>query len=336
MSSFISVTALELSCGFPFSQCVAHGNAEFLQTILGLVLRLVGLILISVLLCLLQHPINFGLRQPPSSPRQFWLIVGSTHSVQSSETHCSMSSVAAPTTSSSASQPHLRFPSLTSCSRASATLQCTLPMSCLILRAVHLTHLPLLDMKSRRFWRTPPPGTFRHHDTANHPSHFSCDSHLNRHVLAATSLVWPVTLAHHLVHLGNIIRRTCLLHSTRLVNTEASSNQQLLFANWVGIRTLVVAWKSRHTRVVLLGLAFCRWYFTLLHSEAPSCRTPSRPLALDPTSTRIVPPCFAQPGFQLGLSSRAPQDSTKRARSTLSVCSWLAFITMCTTQQGST
>ena len=33
----------------PSSQFVAHGNAEFIQTILGLVLRLVGLILISVL-----------------------------------------------------------------------------------------------------------------------------------------------------------------------------------------------------------------------------------------------------------------------------------------------
>ena len=63
MSSSVSVTALELLRGFPFGQCVAHGNAEFLQTSLGLVLRLVGLILISVTLCFLHHPINFGLRQ---------------------------------------------------------------------------------------------------------------------------------------------------------------------------------------------------------------------------------------------------------------------------------
>ena len=53
----------------PFSLCVAHGNAEFLQTVFGLVLRLVGLILISVRLCLLHRLINFGLRQLPFSPR---------------------------------------------------------------------------------------------------------------------------------------------------------------------------------------------------------------------------------------------------------------------------
>ena len=51
-SSSVSVTTLELLRGLPFIQCVAHCNAEFLQTILGLVLRLVGLILLSVLLSL--------------------------------------------------------------------------------------------------------------------------------------------------------------------------------------------------------------------------------------------------------------------------------------------
>ena len=99
----------------------------------------------------------------------------------------------------------------------------------------------------------------RHLDTGYHRSHCPCDSHLDRHVLAATSLVWPVTLAHHLVHLGNVIRRTRLLHSLRsFVNAEASSNQLLLFADQLVHRTLTVAWKSRHTRVVLLGLASCR------------------------------------------------------------------------------
>ena len=49
----------------PHSLCVSHKNAEFLQTTLGLVLRLVDLVLISGLLCLLHHPINFGLRQFP-------------------------------------------------------------------------------------------------------------------------------------------------------------------------------------------------------------------------------------------------------------------------------
>ena len=57
-----------------------------------------------------------------------------------------------------------------------------------------------------------------------------------------------------------------------------------------------------------------------------------RPRGLMP-STRIVSPCFARPRFQLGLSSRAPLDLTKRARSTLSDRSWLALITMYSTLQ---
>ena len=72
------------------------------------------------------------------------------------------------------------------------------------------------------------------------------------------------------------------------------------------------------------GLASC-----LLHSEALPC---PRPRGLMP-STRIVSPCFARPRFQLGLSSRAPPDLTKRVRSTLSDKSWLAFITMYSTLQ---
>ena len=72
------------------------------------------------------------------------------------------------------------------------------------------------------------------------------------------------------------------------------------------------------------GLALC-----LLHSEALPC---PRPRGLMP-STRIVSPCFARPRFQLGLSSRAPPDLTKRARSTLFDRSWLAFITMYSTLQ---
>ena len=72
----------------------------------------------------------------------------------------------------------------------------------------------------------------RHLDTGYYRSHSPRDSHLNRHVLAAASLVWPVTLAHDLVHLGNASSSgTCLLHSTLLFNTEASSNQLLLFAD---------------------------------------------------------------------------------------------------------
>ena len=59
----------------------------------------------------------------------------------------------------------------------------------------------------------------RHCDTKYHRSHSPFDSHLNRYVLAATSLPWPVALAHHLVHLGNVVRRTCLLHSLRSSST---------------------------------------------------------------------------------------------------------------------
>ena len=79
MSSSVSVTALDLPRGFSLSLCVSHFHAEFLITTLGLVLRLVDLVLISGLLCLLHHPINFGLRQFPFHHDTLTgLIVGST------------------------------------------------------------------------------------------------------------------------------------------------------------------------------------------------------------------------------------------------------------------
>ena len=53
---------------FSLSLCVSHNNVEFLQTTLGLVLRLIDLVLISGLLCHLHNPINFGLRQFPFHP----------------------------------------------------------------------------------------------------------------------------------------------------------------------------------------------------------------------------------------------------------------------------
>ena len=62
MSSSVSVTNLPRL--FP-SVCASHNNAEFIQTALGLLLRLIDLVLISGLLCLLDHPINFGLKQFP-------------------------------------------------------------------------------------------------------------------------------------------------------------------------------------------------------------------------------------------------------------------------------
>merc|ERR1712136_516305 len=50
------VSTFELVLEFFFSEGVTHSEAVVLQTVLGFDLRLVGLILISVLLCLLHHP----------------------------------------------------------------------------------------------------------------------------------------------------------------------------------------------------------------------------------------------------------------------------------------
>ena len=131
---------------------------------------------------------------------------------------------------------------------------CVVPCHSAPIRAVHLTRLPHSGHELST--------SLAHVYTRHLSSPFvtltlstACDSHLIRHVLAAASLVWPVTLAHHLVHLGNVIRRTRLLHSALLLNAEASSNRLLLFADWV---VPIVAWKSSLTRVVLLGLASCR------------------------------------------------------------------------------
>merc|ERR1719263_2349537 len=44
-------------------QSVAHGEAVVLKTILGLNLRLVGIVFGAVLLCLLDHAVNLRLRQ---------------------------------------------------------------------------------------------------------------------------------------------------------------------------------------------------------------------------------------------------------------------------------
>ena len=54
-----------------------------------------------------------------------------------------------------------------------------------------------------------------------------------------------------------------------------------LFADWVVLRTLIVTWKSRHTRAVL---ASCRFLCNLKHLTP--ARTPSHPSALDPVDSR--------------------------------------------------
>ena len=133
-------------------------------------------------------------------------------------------------------------------------------------------------------------------------------------LFTVSSLVWPVTHAHCLVHLGNVSRRIRLLPLLASPHSEASSSQLLLFADRAKLC-------SRYSHVVLLDRASCRALVSglalcLLHSEAPIFGLQCRGLM---PSTRIVSPCFTRPRFQLGLSSRAPPDSTKRDRSTWSI-----------------
>ena len=94
--------------------------------------------------------------------------------------------------------------------------------------------------------------------------------------------------------------------------------------------TLTVVQSSRPSDDSLVlrppALSFTAWP---CHS-----RTLSRPLDLDRSglapSTPIVTP-FHKARFQLGLSSRAPPDSTKRTRSTRSIWTWHAFMTIYST-----
>ena len=165
MCSSVSVTALELSCGFPFSQCAAHGNAEFIQTILGLVLRLVGLGLISVLLSLAPSD---QFRTETTSllttccgwswdRRTFFCVFDETLNssmmfsslftvVQSPEPHSDDFFFCV-----SASSPIPVADFLFTCScNPPVHPSSVVPCHSAPLRAVHLTCLPLLDMNSRR------------------------------------------------------------------------------------------------------------------------------------------------------------------------------------------
>ena len=146
------------------------------------------------------------------------------------------------TSSSSVSQPHVQFLSLTSCSGcALQPIQCT----------------PSSDMNSRRLLRASTLVNFRHHfDTGYHRSHSPCDSHLNRHVLAATSLVWPgqlsqITLCISATSPEGLVSSTPRSYSTlKRLPISCSSSLIELFLEV----SLIVAWKPRHTHVVLLGL----------------------------------------------------------------------------------
>ena len=176
----------------PFSLCVAHlilisvllslaPSDQFRTEPTSLLTTIIRLIVDSTLLCVFDVTLN--------SSMMFSSLFAV---VQSSEPHCSQCHPWAAMTTS-ASQPRLQLPSLTSCSRTLATLQCTLPVSCLVTR--------------RLFWLSAHSGhelstslTYvytRHLDTGYYRSYSPCDSHLNRHILTATSFVWPVTLAHH-------------------------------------------------------------------------------------------------------------------------------------------
>ena len=112
--------------------CYAHSNAGSLPTILSLVLRLFGLILISELLCLLHRPINRG--QTTSLPTTItWMIVDSRNLLRVRcylETHCpsfsrlgSTDDFFCVTTSSPISVAYSLFP-----------YSCNPPVSCLVTR----------------------------------------------------------------------------------------------------------------------------------------------------------------------------------------------------------
>ena len=115
MSSSVSVTALELFPWVFFSQCVAHGNAEFLEK------------------TFLHTTI-------------LWLIGGPTHfSASFDVTSSSVHSFAV----ASSSIPVADFLFTYSCNPP-VYPSSVVPCHSALLRVVHLTHLPFLDLNSRR------------------------------------------------------------------------------------------------------------------------------------------------------------------------------------------
>ena len=154
MSSSVSVTALELLRGFP-SVSMLHTVTRYLSKPFSASFFDSLASSSSLLLLSLAPSDQFWTETTSFLTTILWLIVDSTHSsaffnvtlnssmmfsslftvVQSSEPHCPQCLAwAALTTSSSASQPHHQYLSLTSCSRTPAILQCTLPVSSLVTR----------------------------------------------------------------------------------------------------------------------------------------------------------------------------------------------------------
>ena len=137
------------------------------------------------------------------------------------------------------------------------------------------------------------------------------------------------------------------LHIQRLVSSalRSSSTQRRLPINYssspIGFNSrivdgILVALTSFFSVVHSAAFSFSGLALCLLHSEARPVRTPHVLLPLTPglvPTSRIESHCFTRPRFQLGLSSRARQDSTKRARSTRSTRSGLEPITMYSTLQ---
>ena len=161
------------------------------------------------------------------------------------------------------------------------------------------------------------------------------DAVVQSHTHNTVSLHMRVVGDQDAIHvLIRIRHRSQSSRSTQLsVVFDESWNSPMMFSStltavpifWTFFRLVGLA----PSRAFVRGLALC-----LLHSGAPPSRTPSRPLALDPVdSRRLLGLChLVSHGPDSSwdcLSSRAPLDSTKRARSTRSTWSWLAFITMC-------
>ena len=137
------------------------------------------------------------------------------------------------------------------------------------------------------------------------------------HITLCISATFSKGLVSSTQHSTSTQKRLAINYSSSLIIKLSSLSGSLVVLTWFSLVEHPAAFSFS-------GLALC-----LLHSEALPC---PRSRGLMP-STRIVSPCFARPRFQLGLSSRAPPDLTKRARSTLSDRSWLAFITMYSTLQ---
>ena len=137
------------------------------------------------------------------------------------------------------------------------------------------------------------------------------------HITLCISATSSERLISSTLHSTSTQKRLAINYSSSLIIKHSSLPGSLVVLTWFSSVVHPAAFSFS-------GLALC-----LLHSETLPC---PRPRGLMP-STRIVSPCFARPRFQLGLSSRAPPDFTKRVRSTLSDRSRLAFITMYSTLQ---